>query len=161
MATKAIYEIKNVVEDTRSKVTGGILSGVLLWQTSVLPFLLSHSSTWMQINKKDMDKLIKVQNLFLNVLLGIRNCPTPLMLWDLKILSIPLNILKSKPLLFHHISSLPESSISHQVLSLQLRLNLPSVFEDIKYFSVDPPGGSTLGEAAFVCPFIRTFVRLH
>ena len=71
LATKAIFEIKSVVEDTRSKAVGGILSGVLLWQSSVLPYLLSHSSCWMEVKKRDMDKLIKLQNLFLNVLLGV------------------------------------------------------------------------------------------
>ena len=134
LATKAIFEIKSVIEDTRSKMVGGILSRVLLWQSSVLPFLLNNSSCWMEIKKRDMDKLIKLQNLFLSVLLGVKNCPTPLMLWDLKILSMPLQILKSKLILYHHISTLPENALSYQILCQQERLNLPSVFDDIRSF---------------------------
>ena len=121
LATKAIFEIKSVVEYTKTRVVGGILSGVLLWKCSVLPFLLSHASCWMDIKKKDMEKLIRLQNLFLNVLLGVSNCPTPLMLWDLKILSIPMQILKAKLLLFHHVSTLPGNSLSKQVLNEQQR----------------------------------------
>ena len=110
------------------------MTGILLWQSSVLPFLLNNSSCWMEIKRGDMNRLIKLQNLFLNVLLGVRNCPAPLMLWDLKILSMPLQILKAKLILFHHIKTLSERAISYQVLSQQERFNLPSVFDDIQPF---------------------------
>ena len=81
-----------------------------------------------------METLIRLQNLFLNVLLGVSNCPTPLMLWDLKILSIPMQILKAKLLPFHHVSTLPGNSLGKQVLNKQQRLGLPSVFDEIKPF---------------------------
>ena len=88
----------------------------------------------MKMTKSDMDRLTKLQNLFLNVLLGVRNCPAPLMLWDLKILSIPLQILKEKLMLYYHICNLPKTALSFQVLKEQQRLKLPSVFDEIQPF---------------------------
>ena len=101
---------------------------------SVLPYLLANSSTWLCMKKSDLDQLSKLQNLFLNVLLGVQHCPVPLMMWDLKMLSIPLRILKSKLLLYHHISHLSENDISHRVLLEQQRLQLPGLYEDVSAF---------------------------
>ena len=42
---KSIYEVRAVVEDCRSKVIGGIKSGVLLWESCLIPFLLYNCST--------------------------------------------------------------------------------------------------------------------
>ena len=144
LTKKAIFEIKSVVEDVRSGAVGGILSGVLLWNSSVLPYLLANSSTWFCMKKSDLDQLSKLQNLFLNVLLGVQHCPVPLMMWDLKMLSIPLRILKSKLLLYHHISHLSENDISHRVLLEQQRLQLPGLYEDVSAFLKDPSGENFL-----------------
>ena len=46
---KTIFEIKSIVEDTRSKVAGGIETGILLWNSCVLPYMLWNSSSWLQI----------------------------------------------------------------------------------------------------------------
>ena len=134
LTKRAIFEIKRIVEDVRSKAVGGILSGVLLWTSSVLPYLLGNCSTWFCMKKSDLDQLSKLQNLFLNVLLGVQHCPVPLMMWDLKLLLIPLRILKSKLLLYQHISHLSDSDISHRVLVQQQRLQLPGLYEDVSRF---------------------------
>ena len=38
--TKAIYEIKSVINDCRTHVTGKLISGIDLWETAVIPMLL-------------------------------------------------------------------------------------------------------------------------
>ena len=81
-----------------------------------------------------MDILEKLQNLFLNNLLGVFNCPVPLMLWDLSVLSIHLRVLKEKLILYHHIVCLPEDALAHQVLVVQQNLQLPSILDEIVQF---------------------------
>ena len=81
-----------------------------------------------------MDKLIKIQNLFLNVLLNVQKCPTPMMYWDVGMLTIPMRLLKSKLNLYYHISCLPESALSRRVLEVQQRLHLPGLHEDVAGF---------------------------
>ena len=110
------------------------MSGVLLWESCVLPFLLNNCSTWYNIQNKDIIRLTKVQNLFLNVLLGVRNCPAALMLWDLCILSIPHRILKEKLILYHHLSCLPVGALGRQVLEQQQHLQMPGLHEEVAGF---------------------------
>ena len=134
LATKAIFEIKAVVEDLRSTVVGGIKTGIMLWESCVVPFLLYNSSTWLEIRENDLKVLTKLQRLFLNTLLAVRNCPAPLMLWDLGVLDMPLRILKEKALLYHHIACLPESSVAHQMMKIQESLHFPSLRDDLDRF---------------------------
>ena len=108
LAKKAIFDIKTIVEDCRSKVPGSVKTGLLLWESAVIPFLLNNCSTWFQMKSRDLESLVQIQNLFLNSLLGVFKCPAPLMLWDLSVLSIHLRILKEKLLLYQQITCLPK-----------------------------------------------------
>ena len=58
LAKKAIFDIKLIIEDCRSQIVGGIKTGLLLWESCVLPYLLNNSSTWINMKKSDIDKLI-------------------------------------------------------------------------------------------------------
>ena len=106
IARKAVFDIKTVLEDSRSTVAGGIKTGILLWESCVIPFLLNNCSTWMEIRSRDVERLNKVQNLFLNCLLGVFKSPVDLMYWDLKFLTINHRILKEKLLFFHDLKYL-------------------------------------------------------
>ena len=121
LVKKAIFEIKYIVEDCRSNVSGGIQTGLLIWESCIVPFLFNNCSTWYRIKDSDIKRLIKLQNLFLNVLLGIQNCPTVMLYWDLAILCVPLRILKHKLSLYHHISCLPENALAKKILAAQER----------------------------------------
>ena len=134
LAKRAIFDIKRIIEDCRSGVPGSVKTGLLLWESSVIPFLLNNCSTWFQMKKSDIMKIEKLQNLFLNSLLGVFKCPISLMLWDLSVLSIHLRILKEKLILYHHITCLPQSSLAHQVLLVQERLRLPSLLDEVDQF---------------------------
>ena len=72
LAKKSVFEIKSIMEFSRSKVTGGIHTGILLWESCVLPFLLNNCSTWVEIKKCDLNRLCNLQSLFLNTLLNVQ-----------------------------------------------------------------------------------------
>merc|ERR1711954_342884 len=109
-------------------------TGLILWESCTLQFLLHNSSTWMEMRMKDVDELIKLQNLFLNTLLGMKNCPALYMLWELGMLTVLLRLLKEKLLLYHHISTLPEDALARQILETQEQLNFPSLRNEIIHF---------------------------
>ena len=136
IARKSIYEIKTIIEDSRSKVVGGIKTGILLWKSCVQPFLLNNCSSWLDIRKADMDKLVKLQNLFLNVLLDTYNCPASLMYFDLALLTIPNQILREKLMLYHHIHTLPDSAIAKKVLILQKKYKFPGLQKELESFLI-------------------------
>ena len=52
LALKLTSEIKYTVEDCRSYIVGGILSGIEIWNMAVMPFLFANCETWMEIPKK-------------------------------------------------------------------------------------------------------------
>ena len=136
-------------------MAGGIKTGLLLWESCVMPFLINNSSTWLQMKKSDMDRLIKLENNFFNSLLAVRNCPTMAMYWDIGSLVFPLRILKEKLLLYHHISCLQETAVAYSVLVIQERQNLPSLKDEIihflrKYEIVDVRKFSKLGWRKYV-----------
>ena len=88
----------------------------------------------MEIRRSDLEILSKLQRMFLSTLLGVKNCPAALMLWDLGVLNMPLRVLKEKLLLYHHISTLPETSLANQIMKTQERLCLPSLRKEILWF---------------------------
>ena len=137
LAKKSIYEIKHIVEDSRTKVIGGIKTGLLLWNSCILPFLLNNAGTWINMKKSDTDRLTKLQNLFLNNLLDTYNCPVPLMYFDLALLQIHLQILKQKLLLFHHISCLPENSVARNILTISQQFHFPGLHNEVNMFLVE------------------------
>ena len=81
-----------------------------------------------------MELLSKIQRLFLNVLLGVKNCPSSLILWDLGMMDMQIRILREKLILYHHISCLPKTAIAHQIMKTQDRLNFPSLRQEILPF---------------------------
>ena len=81
-----------------------------------------------------MDRLSKLQNLFLNKLLGVFKCPVPLMHFDLKMTLMPLRILKSKLLLYHHIITLEDRSLAKTIIDIQSRLKLFNLKDEVDPF---------------------------
>ena len=134
LVKKSIFEIKSIVENYKSQMFGGIQVGMLLWEACVIPYPINNSSTWLQINQKDLNTLIKLENLFFHNILGVQKCPSLLMSWDLGSIVMPLRILKEKLLLYHHIRSLPVSSLAHQFLLVQEKYNFPSLKDEIGEF---------------------------
>ena len=103
----------------------------------MIPFLLNNSSTWINIKKRDIERLTKLQNLFLFSLLRVNHCPTPIMYFDLAMLSISSRILKEKLVLFHHILCLPEGAVARSILEIQQRLHLRGLNQEVEDFLVE------------------------
>ena len=115
-------------------VVGGVQTGIMLWETCVIPFLLNNASVWLQMKESDMRRLFKIENYFFNSLLAVRNCPSMSLYWETGSLVMPMRILKEKLILYHHISCLPANSPALQILSIQERLHLPSLRDEIQSF---------------------------
>ena len=53
--SRAIYEIRSVLNNCRAHLVGGLVSGFEMWEIAVIPMLLYNSETWMEISKKTID----------------------------------------------------------------------------------------------------------
>ena len=135
-ATQSIYEIRDIVDDFRAKITGGIMTGLHIWEMAVIPFLLNNSSTWFSMKRADLERLNRLQNLFFSVLFKVQHSPSSSFLWDCKTLTMENRILKNKLMLCHHILSLPSSAVSRQILEEQISLRFPGLWLEIEDFLV-------------------------
>ena len=86
---KCIFEIGAVLSDIRVQSTGGLLSGLTIWNMAVVPYLLNNSEVWVDLDKECMEELDKLQTLFLSVLMAVPvSCPRPALSWDLSLIHI-------------------------------------------------------------------------
>ena len=74
----AIFELKAVLEDLRMQSIGGLKCGLDIWELALIPSLTNNCGTWTQISQQSVDKLDKLQNLFLQILFAVgQSCPRP------------------------------------------------------------------------------------
>ena len=53
LAMKSIYEIRSVIDDCRSSICGGLSTGLLIWESAVVPRLLYNSEVWINVQEKN------------------------------------------------------------------------------------------------------------
>ena len=128
---QSIFEIRAVLDDCRSHVTGGMITGLDIWEMAVLPFLLNNCESWLSIPATAIKELDKLQNLFYRVLLDVpTGCPIPAMYWDCGDLTMENRIIKKKLMFLHHIANLPESALANQFYQVQRKMSLPGLYEE-------------------------------
>ena len=132
-----IFEIKAVIDDCRSHVTGGIVTGLDIWEMAVIPFLLNNCDSWTGVADTTITELDNLQKLFYRVLLQVpTGCPIPMLYWDCGGLLMKNRIIKKKMLFLHHIATLSPDSIAYQVYCVQKRLELPGLVQECHEFLV-------------------------
>ena len=133
--SRAIYEIRNVVNDCRSHILGGLVTGLELWESAVVPMLLYNSETWAEISKKSIDELEGIQMNFLRTILGVgKGCPIPMLFSETGTLLMEYRILQNKLLFLYHLEQLPESSLANQVYKTQVRHGIPGIASECQEF---------------------------
>ena len=132
-ANTAIMEVRAVVEDCRAMVTGGISTGLEIWEMAVTPYLLNNCDTWNNLPLKAIEMLDNLQNDFLRSLLATpRTCPTPSLMWETGTMTMENRIIKKKLLFYHHLLHLPQGSLAWQICQVQTKLALPGLVQECK-----------------------------
>ena len=129
----ALREIRAVVEDCRANLTGGLVTGLEIWELSVIPFLLNNSETWTDLPNEALEMLENLQAEFLRNLLDTpRTCPIPSLLWETGTPTMENRILKRKMSLYHHLTHLPHDSLAWEIAEIQNELHLPGLVQECK-----------------------------
>ena len=104
-----------------------------------MPFLLNNSETWTDIHKDALEMLENLQVEFLQNLLDAlftlrtpRTGPIPFLLWETGTSTMENRILKSKLLLYHHLTHLPHDSLAWEIAQIQNELHLPGLIQECK-----------------------------
>ena len=93
LVTRAIYEIRCVVDDCRTHIVGGITAGIDLWEVAVLPMLLNNSECWLELSHKTIEQLEKLQFDFLRTLLAVGSgCPNLFLLSETGLLLMEMSV---------------------------------------------------------------------
>ena len=135
LATSAIYEIRSVVDDCRSKLCGSLQVGLEIWELAVIPMLLFNSECWIGITNQHLTELETLQKRFLKTLMAVGSgCPTPSLYWETGTVGMKWRIIRSKLIFYHHLLTLPETSLANEVLKIQESFELPGLVSECKDF---------------------------
>ena len=134
LASKMIYEVRAVVEDSRSQVAGGMAVGFTIWESCIQSMLLYGAQVWSEIPKKTMSALNKIslKNLRVSCGIGKHGYCTPFLLFECGELLVENRILMMQLLFIFHLANLPTNSLGREVYETQLSLELPGVVTKTK-----------------------------
>ena len=62
-------KISDIVDDWRTRTMGGFVTGLFLWESCCIPFLLYNSGSWLDMSKEDEKQLDTLQKWLLHILL--------------------------------------------------------------------------------------------
>ena len=131
MVSRAIFD------DCRSHVVGGIVAGLEIWESTILPMLLNNAECWLDIPADTINILEKMQLQFVKTLLSVGSgCPSPLLLSETGMLLMEYRILQRKLLFLHHIVHLPDTALAKEILNVQIELGLPGLFKECQAFLI-------------------------
>ena len=135
LVNKAIYDIKAVLNDCRSHLTGGLVSGFDIWELAVVPMLLYNAETWQDISKRTITELENIQLKFARSVFAIGvGCPTPLLYSETGLILMELRILQKKLNFLHHLENLPDTALAKEVLRVQTEQNLPGIVSECRQY---------------------------
>ena len=123
---KPIYQTKTISKDKLCSALGGMPTALMIWEQSIVPFLLYSSENWISLKKESIDMLEDLQFCFLRAVFSMsHSCPLPILLFETKTLSMELRVAKNKLLFAHHLEHLPKESLGHEVWKTLEELNIP------------------------------------
>ena len=138
LVIRSIFEIRTVIEDCRSQVSGGLAAGIDIWEMAVLPMLLNNSECWQEVSDKTIKELDNLHLMFLRCILAVGSgCPIPSLFWETGSIRMQYMILQRKLIFLHHVATLPETALARQVYEVLTRLTLPGLVDDCQEFRIN------------------------
>ena len=120
-----------VLEDLHLQMIGGIKCGMDIWELAIIPSLLNNCSTWVETSSQSVDKLNKLQNIFLQTLFAVgQSCHSPALCWDTATLQMKVRIDQAKLNLLHHIKNLDKDTLAKQVYDEQSSHGWPGLVSE-------------------------------
>ena len=127
----SIRDIRNIVDDARANMCGGLQSGLEIWELAIIPMLMYNAESWLGISLNTISEIENLQKQFLRVLLGAATgTPIPALYWETGTLLIKNRIMMKKLMFLHHLETLPKDSLAYEVFQVQKSLNLPGLLSE-------------------------------
>ena len=131
VAMSTIMDIKNIMEDTRTSVTGGLMSSIQMYELCVIPYILNNCDVWDNVPKEAIDILDKIQTAFYCYLFNTPRKGTPHagLLWESGGTCMKLRILKKQLNFYHHLKNLDGQCLAKSITDIQSRNNYPGLIK--------------------------------
>ena len=125
------YDIRAIIEDSRSEIVGGALCGLELWRMCALPSLLSSCSTWMEVKPEAVEIAEQLQLNFLRFLFKEpKSCPRAALRSASRLLSIKYQIVTAELSLLFHIRNMEDTVLAKQIYDQQLLYGWPGLIKE-------------------------------
>ena len=121
------------MKDYRAQRIGGFMTGLVLWETCVIPSLIYNCSTWVGIGKEEIKLLNGIQDYFLRMLWGTGpGAPKVALRADTGTRSMESRIWREKIMLIHHISHLEDRDLAKEMMEEQITNNWPGLVKEVE-----------------------------
>ena len=121
LASCAIYKIRSVVDDKRAEAVASLATAFLIWEMAVIPMMIHNSECWVNMSKKTLKELDKIQLKFLRVALAVgTGCPIPMLYAETGTMLMVNRVLQRKILFLHHVATLSPGTLGRQVYDWEM-----------------------------------------
>ena len=129
----SIYELRALIEDFRMQTIGGMEAAIDLYESCIVPSLLSNASTWMEVRKETVERLDGLQDLLGRVLLQVpQSTPKLATRGALGLLGMKWRVWEAKVLLVVAIWEQEEDCLAREVLEEQVRMDWPGLAREVQ-----------------------------
>ena len=129
----SIYELRALVEDVRMQAVGGFEASIDMFESSIVPSLLANCGTWTEMEKKTVEKLDALQDLYGRVLLKVpQSTPKLSARAALGLLGMSWRIKQEKVLLVLALKQQEEDCLAREVLQEQMRMGWPGLGKEVQ-----------------------------
>ena len=91
----------------------------------------------MEVSKKAIEELDKLQLMFLRCLLAVGSgCHIPILFSETGSIKMEYRIIERKLLFLHHVATLPDTTLAKEIYDVQTQLQLPGLAQECQEFLV-------------------------
>ena len=135
IAKLSVYEIRAVIEDTRSEKLGALGVAFDIWEAAIVPMLIHNCESWFGMAKKTIKILDDLFHKFCQSIFRVgTGCPIVNYYWQSGSLTFT-NIILAKQLNFiHHLANLPQDALARTIFDESVNLKLPGLYQQCERY---------------------------
>ena len=138
VAKLSVYEIRSVIEDTRSEKLGSLGVAFDIWEAAIVTMLTHNSESWVSMSRKTTKVLDDLFHKFCQIIFRVgTGCPVVSYYWQSGSLTFSNRILGKQLNFIHHLANLPEGALARNILDEQVRLSLPGLYKQCEPYLIE------------------------
>ena len=134
----SIYELRSLIEDFRMQAVGGMQSAIDLYESCIVPSLLTNCGTWTEITKKEESLLDDCQDIFCRAVLQVPvSSPKCSLRAVFALTGMRWRVMEAKVLLVLAIRRQEEGGLALEVLEEQMAMGFPGLGQEVRQICLE------------------------